>query len=92
MDLRTQELLEQWFLSSLLSKLFCFISLCPNHFSSFCVFQEPEVARNVSAPPGFPHADRVTITIQPNNLLVGYYGIPVTSSWLDIIVYETEAQ
>jgi hypothetical protein len=29
---------------------------------------------------------------RPNNLSVGYYGIPVTSDWLDIIIYETDAQ
>jgi hypothetical protein len=92
MALRTQVLLEQRFVSFLSSKLFSFISRCPTHFASFCLFQEAEVASNVSAPPGFPEADRVTITIDPNNLPIGYYGIPVTSSWLDIIVNEMEEQ
>jgi hypothetical protein len=92
MALRTQVLLERRFVSSSLSKLFWFISRCPTHFASFCVFQEAEVASNVSAPPRFSQADSVTITIDPNNLPIGYYGIPITSGWLDIIVYETEAQ
>jgi hypothetical protein len=92
MALRTQVLLEQRFVSFSSSKLFSFISRCPTHFASFCLFQEAEVASNISAPPGFPEADCVTITIDPNNLPIGYYGIPITSGWLDIIVYETEAQ
>jgi hypothetical protein len=71
MDLGTQEVLERQFVSSSFSKLFCFILLYLNHFASFCVFQEAEVAGNVNAPPGFPHVDRVTITIDPTTCRLG---------------------